>query len=128
MSDAETQRLIGGLTSSIDHLKESISDMREQWQRQEETAVAGRRLLHEKFEAYRMENTAQIASLGIRVDRVVDTMKDVEPAVQSFRDEKLRQEGAKRLGAWLWGASVAIAGAIGWGLTQYFGLIKYFKP
>src|SRR4051794_20697908 len=87
------------ISAEIGALKKAVEIMTDMWSRQEETATAGRRALHEKFEAFRADVGLQIAGLSRRVDRLVDTMKDVEPAVQSFKDEKLRDEGAKRLGA-----------------------------
>lgn len=112
------------ISAEIGSLKASVEMMTDLWKRQEENATAGRRSLHEKFEMFRQEVGNQIAGLSLRVDRLVDTMKDVEPAVQSFKDEKLRDEGAKRLGKALIAAMTAVAGAVGYGLHE---LIMYLK-
>jgi hypothetical protein len=125
MSEIAVHRELASLQTTVEHLNETLSSMTSQWARQEEIATAGRKALHEKFEAVRMEFGVQISALSLRVDRIVDTMKDVEPAVKSFRDEKLRQEGAKKLGATLWAAMMAIAGVVGWGLHEFIGYLKH---
>ena len=112
------------ISMKLGQLSQAVEMMSDQWRRQEESATAGRKSLHDKFEAFRQETGIQIAGLGLRVDRMVDTMTEVEPAVRAFQDEKLRNEGAKKLGARLWIATSTIAGAVGWGLHE---LIGYFK-
>lgn len=109
------------ISAEIGGLKAAVEIMTDMWQRQEETASAGRKALHEKFELFRWEITNQVASLGLRVDRMADQISLVEPSVKSFNDEKLRAEGAKRLGARLWTAIVAAAGALGWGAHELIG-------
>jgi signal transduction histidine kinase len=49
----------------------------------------------------------------------------VEPAVKKYEDEKMREEGAKRLGKGLIAALTASAGAIGWGLHEFIGYIRH---
>jgi hypothetical protein len=116
---------LGALTASV----ELMTDM---WRRQEENASAGRRALHEKFEHFRDEVGLQISGLSLRVDRMVDSMKDVdetlakvEPAVKKYEDQKLREEGAKKLGARLWIATTTIAGVLGWGLHEFIGYLRH---
>jgi len=67
----------------------------------------------------RQESGIQIAGLGIRVDRLSDQVKLVEPSIQAFKDEKLRKEGAERLGVRLYTAMIAAAGLVGWGLHEF---------
>lgn len=125
MDNIAVHRQLASLQTSVDH-------MLQQWASQEATATAGRRALHEKFEAFRTDVGLQISGLSLRVDRLVDqyddvnkTMKVVEPAVQSFKDEKLRQEGAKRLGKVLIGALTTAAGVLGWALHELVGYLKH---
>lgn len=125
MSDAEVHRQLGALQATVEHLTDSVHTLTTTWAAQEASAAAARKVLHEKFEALQQSVGAQMTSLGLRVDRVVDTMAKVEPAVKKYEDEKLRQEGAKKLGAQLWGATMAIAGVIGWGLHELVGYLRH---
>jgi hypothetical protein len=110
----QMSRVIGGLENAI-------KNMSNQWQQQELAATEGRKSLQEKFEMFRHETVNQVTSMGIRLDRLVDTMREIEPAVRGFRDEKLRTEGSQRLGAKLWAALMVTAGISGWGLHELFG-------
>jgi hypothetical protein len=116
---------LGQLTATI----ELMSDM---WKRQEEAAVVGRKSLHEKVEMVRQELGLQVTGLSIRVDRMADQMKSLEPLVNTlktdvreFEDEAMRDEGAKRLKKYLWAVVGTLAGGIGWGLSQLVGYLKH---
>jgi hypothetical protein len=109
----------------LGQLSQAVEMMTDMWRRQEETATAGRKALHDKFEHFRDEVGVQIAGLSLRVDRLVDTMQKIEPAVKKYEDEKMRNEGAKTLGARLWIATTTIAGVVGWGLHELIGYIKH---
>ena len=113
------------ISMQLGELRKAVEFMTDMWKRQEETATLGRKSLHDKFEHFRDDVGLQMAGLSIRVDRLVDTMTEVEPAVRSFKDEKLRQEGAKKLGANLWIATTTIAGVVGWGLHELVGYLKH---
>lgn len=120
------------ISAEIGGLKKAMEMMTDLWRSQEQTAVAGRRALHEKFESLQTNVGLQISGLSLRVDRVVDGMKDmettitkIEPAVKKYEEEKLREEGAKKFGAKLWAASTAIAGGVGWGLHELIGYLKH---
>ena len=113
------------ISAEIGGLKTAFNLMMAQWARQEETATAGRKALADKFESLQQTVGAQLSSLNLRVDRVVDTMSKVEPAVKKYEDEKLREEGAKRLGGKLIAALMAAAGGIGWGLHELIGYLKH---
>ena len=113
------------ISAEIGGLKKAVEFMTDMWKSQEATATAGRKALHEKFEHFRDDVGLQISGLSLRVDRMVDTMTKIEPAVKKYEDEKLRQEGAKKLGATLWAAAMAIAGAVGWGLSELIGYLKH---
>jgi chromosome segregation ATPase len=120
------------ISAEIGALKASVELMTDMWRRQEEAASSGRKVLHDKLEAVQQTVGAQISSLSLRVDRVVDsvkgmkdTMAKVEPAVKKYEDEKMREEGAKRLGKGLIAALTASAGAIGWGLHEFIGYIRH---
>src|SRR5882757_3573105 len=74
------------ISTEIGALKASVEMLMRIWQTQEAAATAGRRSLYEKFELFRQEVGVQIASLGLRVDRMSDAFNLVEPSMQSFKD------------------------------------------
>lgn len=106
------------LTLMVGGLKTSVDTMMRQWERQEDSATAGRKALHEKVEMIRQEVGIDVASLSLRVDRLTDKVTLIEPSVTIFKEDRLRDEGAKRLGKTL----IAIAGAA---LTAVAGTIGY---
>jgi hypothetical protein len=111
------------ISAEIGALKKAVEIMTDMWSRQEETASAGRRSLHDKFELFRQQIGLDVASLSMRVDRLTDQVKVIEPSVTSFNNEKLRDEGAKRLGAKLVAAMVATAGVVGWAAHELIGYL-----
>lgn len=113
------------ISMKLGQLSQAVSMMTDLWKSQEVSATAGRKALHQKFESLQQSVGAQLASLDLRVDRVVDTMSKIEPAVKKYEDEKLREEGAKRLGKGLIAAFTATAGAVGWGLHEMVGYLKH---
>lgn len=123
MSDIAVHRQLASLQTSVEHLTAAMTSMATQWASQDAAAAVGRKSLHEKFEAFRNDVGLQVAGLSLRVDRMVDTMTKIEPAVKNYEDEKLRREGAKKLGGALIAALTAVAGTIGWGLHEFIGYI-----
>jgi hypothetical protein len=113
------------ITLMVGGLKQAVETMTEMWKSQEQTASAGRKALHDKFEMFSQQTGIAIASLNLRLDRLTDTMQKIEPAVKKYEDEKLRQEGAKGLGKLLIGGMGMVAGAIGWGLHEFIGYLKH---
>lgn len=120
------------ISMKLGQLSQAVEFMTEMWKRQEDSASAGRKALHDKFEHFRDEVGLQVSGLSLRVDRLVDSMKSmdetmskVEPAVKKYEDEKLREEGAKKLGGRLVAAMMAAAGGIGWGLHELIGYLKH---
>lgn len=113
------------ISAEIGGLKKAVEIMTDMWKTQETQASAGRKALHDKFELFRQEVGIELSSLALRVDRLTDQVKLYEPSVTSFKEEKLREEGAKRLGLKLWAAMMAVAGTIGWGLHELIGYLKH---
>ena len=120
------------ISMKLGQLSQAVEFMTDMWKRQEESASAGRKALHDKLEHFKDEVGVQISGLSLRVDRLVDGMKDiddtmakVEPAVKKYEDEKLREEGAKKFGKGLMAALTAAAGGIGWGLHEFIGYLKH---
>lgn len=112
------------VSAEIGGLKKSVEIMTDLWKTQEASAAAGRRALHEKFDLAKDEIGLQVAGLSLRVDRLADRFDLIEPAVNGYKEEKLRDEGAKRLGVKLYAALVAGATLLG-----YVGheVITYFR-
>lgn len=129
MSDIAVHRQLASLQTSVEHLTAAMKSMATQWASQDAAAAVGRRSLHEKFESFRDDISLQVAGLSFRVDRMVDTMTKIEPAVKKYEDDKLREEGARRLGKGLiaiCGSAVAAAATgIGWGLHEYINYIRH---
>lgn len=109
------------ISSEIGGLKTAVELMMDLWKTQEASAAAGRKVLHDKFEVFRQEVGIDISVLSMRMDRLTDQVKMVEPSVKAFNDEQLRQEGAKRLGAKLWALMMLAAGLAGWGIHEAIG-------
>lgn len=120
-----TSAELGSLRASVEHLANTIQTMATQWREQETTASNGRRALREKVETSNINVGLQIAGLSLRVDRLTDQVKLYEPSVTAFKEEKLREEGAKRLGAWMIAGMMGFASAVGWGLHEFFLYLRH---
>lgn len=121
MNDGQVHQI----SAEIGALKKAVELMTEMWKTQEASASAGRRALHDKFELIKDEVGLQVAGLSLRVDRLTDKVTLIEPSVNSFKEEKLRDEGAKRLGVKLYAALVAGASLLGWGAHELVGWIRH---
>lgn len=113
------------ITLMVGGLKSSVESMTDQWRQQEANTTESRRRLHEKFELFREEVRSKMDTLSNRVNRLAEQVTLIEPSVTVFKEEKLRTEGAKRLGGWLMGGITAVAGGIGWGLHELIGYLKH---
>lgn len=116
---AEIQRALRDMTGTIGGLKSTVDSLAVQWARQETAASDGRARLHSKIE----EVKDSVTKLDGRVDNLSEKVTAIEPSMKAFEKEELRQEGAKRLGARLWGAMVLAAGLAGWGVHEAIGWI-----
>lgn len=121
MNDGQVHQI----SAELGALKKAVELMTEMWKTQEASASAGRRALHDKFELIKDEVGLQVAGLSLRVDRLTDKVALIEPSVTSFKEEKLRDEGAKRLGVKLYAALVAGASLLGWGAHELVGWIRH---
>lgn len=120
------------ISMKLGQLSQAVEMMTTMWQRQEEVATAGRKALHEKVEMVRQELGVQVAGLSLRVDRLADQVKTIEPTVvtlkdgiREYEDEQMRAEGAQKFKKWLIGGLTGIAGTIGWGLHEFIGYLKH---
>lgn len=132
MSDIAVHRQLASLQTSVDHLADALKSMSAQWASQEATAVAGRKFLHEKFEHFRDDVGLQITGLSIRLDRLTDQVKTLEPSVTAFKDKmkddrelELLSEGARRFRVKVGGIIIAGASAVGWGLHELVSYIRH---
>jgi hypothetical protein len=109
------------ITLMVGGLKQAVETMTGMWHQQELAATEGRRALHEKFENFREEMRVKMTDISGRVDRLAAQVKVIEPSVSAFNEEKLRDEGAKRLGKFLMAGLMSVAGLLGWGMHELIG-------
>lgn len=109
-------------------LKQAVESMTSQWRQQETDAADGRRRLHDRFEAFQTAVNATLGSLSSRVVSMEKQITLIEPSVTIFKEERLRDEGAKRLGTYLWGAILTVAGLAGWGIHELVGFLFHKVP
>lgn len=119
------------ISEKIGGLQRSVEIMTDMWKSQEASASAGRRALHDKLENFKDEVRLQMNGFSLRIDRVVDQvkamgeqMKEIEPAIKAYREEKLRDEGARRQGKRWWGWIVIAAGATSFAISEALHWIR----
>lgn len=103
----EVSARIGGLQAAVELMTST-------WQGQENSASAGRRELHRKFDDVRNE----VTKLAGQVERMSTDIAEIKPAIEIFKSARSRQEGAQWLGKLVWMAFIGIAGAVGAGLAE----------
>lgn len=111
METVEVARIIGQLENAVTTLTMT-------WQRQDASASAGRAEIHRKID----EVIKDVLRLTARVDALSMNVTIIEPSIKEFNDEKLRDEGAKKLGKWLWAIFLTTAGGIGYGIHEAIGI------
>ena len=119
-----TERGDGGIhqmSMELGGLKQAVETLTKVWAEQDRAATEGRRKLHDKFETFREEVREKMTTMAGRVDKLSDKVNMIEPSVKGFNDEKLREEGSKRLGKMLVGAIGVAMGGIGWGVHEFVG-------
>lgn len=124
----DIQTALREMSGSIGGLKSTVDSMASQWARQESTATEGRSKLHAKFD--KLQNA--VTALDARVDNLSKTVTAIEPTWKKYGDEKLREEGAQRLGLKLWAALLAATGFLGWALhgaiNQAMDWVIHLRP
>lgn len=113
------------ISSELGGLKKAVEIMTDLWKTQEASASAGRKTLHDKFEMFKDEMGLQVAGLSLRVDRLTDQVTKIEPSVSAFNNEKLRDEGARRVGRRWWYWILTAAGFGGWGIHEIITWIRH---
>lgn len=115
METVEVARIIGQLENAVTSLTDT-------WQRQDARACAAIVDMHRKID----EAIKDVINLTARVDALSRNVTIIEPSIKEFNDEKLRDEGAKKLGRWLWGILLTTAGGIGYALHEAIGI--FMRP
>jgi len=110
------QQQLNELTMTVGGLKQAVENLTTNWKRQDDAATSGRHALHQKIDDVRED----VSDLGNRVDNLDRAVKIIEPSIAIFNEEKLRAEGARDLGRWIWGAFLAAAGFAGYWLHEFF--------
>ena len=118
------QQQLNEMNRSVGALQQVVTHMTDTWRSQEQVATEGRRLMHSKMDMLK----EGVAGLTGRVDNMAGELSALKPAVQEFKDEKLRDEGAKRLGKYLWGGMLTAAGFGGWGIHELLGFMSHRPP
>lgn len=116
-ADADTHQTIGRLLEAVDGLKTTVQNQMTMWATQERSASEGRRILHEKFETLQREVTTKLSGLEEKVSWI-------EPSIKNFNDDRLRDEGGRRLGRRWWYWILTAAGFGGWGIHE---LLEWWK-
>lgn len=131
MSDGATQQQITALQTELNVLNrtvggltQAVTTMTDLWRSQETAATAGRSRLNEKVETL----SGEVRDLKGTVTNLGEKVTTIEPSVKSFNEEKLRIEGAKKFGLWLWSALVAAAGLLGFVIHEVFNHLPNGKP
>lgn len=124
MSYAQIQAQLHEMSGSIGGLKATIEMMTSVWKQQEEAAVRGRRLLHDKVDTLKTD----VHGLTTEVNEMKKDVTDLKPAVKRFETEELRADGAKRLGVYLWGAFLTGAGFIGYWIHELMPVFLHRPP
>ncbi len=97
------------VSSELGGLKKAVEFLTSTWQMQEKAATDGRRAVHDKLDDVRLEMT----KLTSRVDQMGHDIAEIQPAIETFKTARERQQGAQGLGKLIWMAFIGIAGAIG---------------
>jgi hypothetical protein len=117
-----------GMTESVHEMSRAlgkveavVSALTETWQRQDDEATEGRRILHAKMD----QLSQQQAVLINKVEQQAEKLAEVEPAIKRFEAQRQRQEGAASLFKVLWLGVVAFATGLGYAGHE---LLTYLFP
>lgn len=112
---------IHDMSRAIGSLEAIVKALTETWQRQDDEATEGRRVLHSKMD----ELKQQQAVLTTKVQQQTEKLAEIEPAIKRFEAERQRQEGAASLFKVLWMGLVAFATGLGYAAHE---LLQFFWP
>lgn len=109
---------VGALQADVRNLKDSIDNLNRVWGQREESATAGRRAVHEKVDLLRTDFTR----LSAEVENVSVKLTEIEPAIETFKTARHRQEGAQNMGKMIWVAFIGLAGVAGGVIVEWLHL------
>lgn len=120
MSDGAVHQmsmLVGQLKEAVEGVKMRLDSFDRLGAERENAAVAGRRVLHEKMDSL-SHDFVRTEAVVENLSREVATV--IKPAVETFQAERNEGVGAARLGKKLWLGGLALASAIGGGVSEVF--------
>lgn len=109
------------MSRALGKVEAIVSALTETWQRQDDEATEGRRLLHNKMD----ELKQQQAILTTKVQQQTEKLAEIEPAIKRFEAQRQRSEGARSMAKLLWGGLLAFATGLGYAAHE---LIVIFWP
>lgn len=115
MPDGNTEAALREMSHSIGGLESTVKNMMTMWQQQEQAASQGRRDLHQKFDSVGKD----VAGLTAKVDRAVQDITDIKPAVKAFENAKEQAKGAQKLGKIVWAVLFGTGTLIGWVIANW---------
>lgn len=113
---------------ALGDLEGTVRNMAEQWRRQEDAAVTGRRSLHERMEGIAGQVT-RLTTVTENVQQDVAELKNdidekVMPTVTAYKLDVARRDGALKFGRGLWAIILALCTSIGFAIHE---AILYFN-
>lgn len=109
------------MSRAIGKLEAIVKALTETWQRQDDEATEGRRVLHNKMDELRQQQ----AVLTTKLEQQTKQLSEIEPAIKRFEAQRQRQEGAASLFKVLWLGVVAFATGLGYAGHE---LLSYLFP
>lgn len=112
MVDQQIQNLnkqIIEFSSKIGGLLATVTNLNQNWERNDRDATEGRRVLHGKVDAL----VSEVGRLSARVDHMSGELAAIKPQVATFDQQHQREIGSRKTLAAIWGVLFALAGAAG---------------
>lgn len=105
--------LVGSLSGKLESLNESVKNLNEVWGQRESAATEGRRILHEKIST--MQHDIQRVEAAVE-NMVRDIGQTIKPAIESYKSDRDRKDGAERQNKKFVGVLTLISGICGGGI------------
>ncbi len=109
---------------ALGDLEGTVRSLQDQWRRQEEAAAAGRRVLHDKFDAMTIQvhNLTGVA-YGVQQDLAEiknEIDEKVMPSINAYALDKSRQSGMVDMGKLIWAGVIGICTLTGFAIHEIF--------
>lgn len=118
MSDPSTEAALREMSRTIGGLESTVKSLVQTWQTQEASASQGRRDMHQKFDAVRLE----WAGLAASVANAVKEIDEIKPSVRAFENAKQQAKGAQFIGKFIWAGLPIGGGVLGWMIAHWISL------